>query len=130
MSGETHEEDITGAIKDQAHAYLNAFRDPEKALEKLRGWMEDHYPERIRTAYWINLRTKEKDKGVEFEIYKLPYDIRLGALLGQQSAGLSISKKIIDVDKYELSLGLGYVMDIHDFDIKKASLVFVGTIKF
>lgn len=102
-------------IATLASSYLMIFRTPELAAKKVVDYMREHYPDRVSAAYWITLSrpadlkagTAERDRGVAIEIYKLPWRLRLQALIGSRSGGVGVFTPEIDIERMRVRVSVG-----------------------
>lgn len=107
--------------------------DPRAILRNLAAWVKENFPERIATAYWIKV-SGDRDKGIEVRLYEKPlgklgaFKLRLGALLGQESGGASVTIPFRTNSGYEIGVGLGAVVSYETF--RDVSAVGVLTVRF
>lgn len=88
--------------------------DPEALARMLADWVAREYPERVRSAYWVNV-SGDRDIGFEVTIAqrKVPWfrSIRGSALIGRQTWGAGIFTDVAHFEQGDrsvvASLGIG-----------------------
>lgn len=102
---------IEAATKDRALA----FDDPQALVESVKEWMQENLPDEVSACYWVTLSHK-RDKGIAVEIAKVPANLRLKLVLGEETGGLGVFTRDFDATRFHAkwSIGAGVVTDYTD----------------
>lgn len=122
---------FAAAVTNEAQAQALALDDPDKIAENVKEWIQENFPDEVSTAYWITMsKHHERDKGIAIEIAKVPYDLRLKAVLGEWSGGIGVFTQDYDAERFHCkwAIGAGFVTPYADLG---KLLPFIGvTVRF
>jgi len=105
---EVKADQIIADVVAQARGLVLALRDPEAVARKLRELLNERYPARVASAYWITVEG-DRDKGLDVEVRKLTGSLAVTALVGGWSLGLGIRSQILDTGTTRWSVGAAVV---------------------
>jgi hypothetical protein len=114
VSAEEEREDFQLATLAHARDLALSFDDPAAIARNVAEWMKDNFPERVAEAYWISAEM-DRDKGLEIRLYERPLPrwknltLRLGALVGVETAGVNVSVPIRTARGITIGIGVGAV---------------------
>lgn len=130
---DTEREAFVAETMQQADALARSFDDPKAIIRNLAEYVRQHFPERVASAYWLKV-DGSVDKGFNVRLYEKPLSmlgglkLRLGALLGKDTAGASVTIPFRTQDGFEIGIGVGGVVDYETF--KSVQAVAVLSVKF
>lgn len=105
---------IAQDISEYAALLSTIIDNPDVIADKIKQYITGKYPLRISTAYWVTMKTHDRDKGLDFEILRLPFEVQLSALLGQHSFGFGVEKEILHTGNAKWNIGVAAVANYHD----------------
>lgn len=110
------DQNVEAEIAKRAEQLALALENPETIIRKLAEWIKTNYPERVAQAYWISAK-RERDKGLQVEIVKLPWTwadrlkLSLNGLIGSKTVGASLSSTLWQdlSGRWSVMVGMGAV---------------------